>query len=110
MILFRNTLAVLLTITFLNVTVSKSLHEFLEHDHVEHTCDVKDQTHFHQFEFQHSDVICSFQLTSNFIIKNKLELTNRINYFQQQVGIIYQWLAGNIYLDHHLLRGPPFVN
>ncbi|MCB0401255.1 MAG: hypothetical protein KDD41_04175 [Flavobacteriales bacterium] len=110
MILLRNTLVVLLTIAFLNVTISKSLHEFLEHDHMEHTCDVKDQTHFHQFEFQHHDVICSFQFTSSFLIKSKLELNNRISYFQQQVNIAYQWLTGNIYLDQFLLRGPPFVN
>ena len=104
-----NIVAVLLTVVFLNVIVSKSLHEFFEHEHVEHTCENKDVTHYHAFELTHIDFICDFHFSANFLNKYHSEIKNVINYVEKQVRVKFIWLANNIYLDNLLLRGPPSI-
>lgn len=103
----RNIVAIVLSITFLNVIVSKSLHEFFEHDHVEHTCDVKDVNHFHEFEFAHTDVICNFNLNSTDTFGFKHTFQAQLDVYQSKVDIIYLWLVKNLFHDLNLQRGPP---
>lgn len=107
--LFRITLAIILTIAFLNVIVGKAVHEIFEHEHVEHTCDVKDLTHFHEFEFTHLDFICDFNFSVSFLPKLKKEAHYSINYYQELTQVKYLWLVQNIYLDNLSLRGPPSI-
>lgn len=105
----KNIVAIVLCLAFLNVIVGKAVHEIMEHKHVEHTCDVKDLTHFHKLSLTHLDFICDFHFSSTFVSKAKVELKNRISFYQKQILVKYLWLAQNIYLDNLLLRGPPSI-
>lgn len=110
MSLLKNTIAVLLAIIFLNIIVSKSLHEIFEHKHVEHTCDVdiKDITHFHKSVYAHIDFLCSFNLNSVDYVVFKSSLKDQLYSYQNKVNILYLWLVKNLYYDLNLQRGPPF--
>jgi hypothetical protein len=103
----KSIIAILLTVAFLNVIVGKVVHEIFEHEHTEHTCDVKDLTHFHEFEYAHSDIICNFNISSTdpFAIQHAFQV--HLDFYQSQVNIIYLWLVKNLFYDLSLLRGPP---
>ncbi len=103
----KSIVAMVLTITFLNVIVSKSLHEFFEHDHVEHTCEVKDVTHIHEFEFTHVDFMCDFNLNSTDSFGFKHSFQTQLAVFQGKIDILYLWLVKNLFHDLNLQRGPP---
>lgn len=107
MSMFKNIIPVLLAVAFFNVIVSKSVHEFFEHDHVEHTCDVKDLTHYHEFEFAHTDFICDFNISSTDSFDFNYSFQAQLAVFQTKVNIIYLWLVKNLFYDLNLQRGPP---
>ena len=107
--IFRGIISIILVAAFLNVLVGKAVHEFFEHHHHEHTCDVKDKTHYHEFVFIHADFICDFHFSTTLVNYNDFELQNVIRHFEQQVKVKYLWFVQNIYLGNLLLRGPPSI-
>ncbi len=107
--LFRSIIALTLIVAFLNVIVGKVMHEIFEHDHHEHTCDVKDKIHFHAFEYAHADFICDFTFSTTFIDDVEVDTKNVIRHFEQQIKVKYLWLVQNIFLNNLSLRGPPSI-
>ncbi len=105
--IFKNIIAIVLVLSISNVILGKAIHEFFEHDHVEHTCDVKDITHYHEFEFSHLDFICDFNLnaTDSFGFQHSSQAF--IAYYQTKIDIIYLWLVNNLCQNLNLQRGPP---
>ncbi|MDF1673569.1 MAG: hypothetical protein P1U41_08685 [Vicingaceae bacterium] len=107
--LFRSILALTLVVAFLNVIAGKAIHEIFEHDHHEHTCDVKDKIHFHAFEYAHADFICDYNFSTTFLQDYKVSTDSIIRYFEQQIKVKYLWLVQNIFLNNLSLRGPPNI-
>lgn len=107
--LFRSIIALTLMVAFLNVIVGKAVHEIFEHDHHEHTCDVKDKIHFHAFEYAHADFICDFNFSSTLLDYVLVNSKSIILYFEQQIKVKYLWLVQNIFLNNLSLRGPPSI-
>ncbi len=103
----QNILSVVLVVTFLNVIIGKSVHEFFEHDHVAHACISKDVNHFHEFEFQHSDFICEFVFSISTVTDGIKGLENFIHYQDIQINIRFLHLVKNLCIDTLSLRGPP---
>jgi len=106
--LFRSIIALILMLAFFNVIVGKAVHEVFEHEHHEHTCDVKDKIHFHEFEFTHTDFICDFNINSTDLLGFITSYQVQLDLFQGKVDIIYLWLVKNLFHDLSLQRGPPF--
>jgi hypothetical protein len=107
--LFRSLIAVTLIFAFLNAIGGKVIHEIFEHEHVEHTCDTKNLTHFHNFEFTHADFICDFNFSTSFLINHNFQTKSLVRFFEKFLKVKYSWLSKNIYLDNLLLRGPPSI-
>ena len=101
--------SLLLVLVICNVIVSKSVHEFFEHDHHEHVCANKDTLHFHEFEVAHLDFICEFVFSTSFTLNDVLASKNAVYYFERQLKVEFLWLIKNIFLDHITLRGPPSI-
>lgn len=108
--LFRSIIALSLVVAFLNVIVGKAMHEIFEHEHHEHTCDVKDITHFHEFEFAHADFICDFNFSTSFVDSLLNDFNDIIRYQEDKVKIHFLWLAKNLCSNTIALRGPPAIS
>ena len=105
--LFRSIIALTLIVAFLNVIVGKAVHEIFEHEHHEHTCDVKNKIHYHAFEYAHADFICDFHFSSTLLDYVETNSDQIIRYYDSKVKIHFLWLAKNLCSNTISLRGPP---
>ena len=103
----KNILSALLLLAVLNTTVTKAIHEFLEHKHEEHTCLNKDQIHFHENEFAHLDLICDFNFTTHFFSEGNDFVSLKLAYYTKLLKTKYIHLLDNLFHFNFLLRGPP---
>lgn len=105
--ILKNILSVLLVSAVLNTVVVKGLHEFFEHHHEVHTCLNKDQTHFHEVELAHFDLICNFNFTTYFFNDFSNVIDCFLTCYNQFVSIEFNRLADDLLHFNFLLRGPP---
>ena len=100
-------LSILLVTAVLNTVVTKALHEFFEHHNETHTCLNKEQTHFHEVESAHLDLICNFSLSTSFLKDFSVDFKETIQLFNKKIGVKFIQLTQNFFHYHFLLRGPP---
>lgn len=108
--IFRHIVSLLLVAAFLNVYVSKTVHEVFEHEHEIHACENQDLDHYHEDELSHQDLICSFNFSSTELVPSKRTLDgilfdNSIKEFNS-----FKETYRNVYLEQISLRGPPVLN
>lgn len=108
--MFRNILSLCLVAAFVNVYVSKTVHEVFEHEHTTHACENQDLNHWHQDEVTHLDFICSFNISSSEVTIFQSKGFNGSDFSVDKVSLNHVFSHGNIYLDNRLLRGPPVLN
>lgn len=107
--LFQKITSLILALAIFNIIVSTAIHEVLEHHFQVHACVDKNVTHFHQSEFIHQDLICSFNFSSNFINNLKNPLANLFLHLENIITVKYFFIVENLYLHVSLLRGPPSI-
>ena len=100
-------LSLVLVSAFLNVYVSKTVHEVFEHEHTTHECENQDLHHYHEHEIGHIDIICSFNLNSTDDTERTHSFETVLDVIEQKFTIEYLWLAKNLFYDLNLQRGPP---
>jgi len=105
----KNSISIILVFAVLNTFTAKAVHEFFEHHDVEHTCINKELTHFHKYEMQHVDLICSFSISTSLLTDFSHEFKNTIQFFNNQLRVQIFQLAQNLFHYHFLLRGPPSI-
>jgi len=105
----RRILRLVLVLAFFNVIVGKAVHEYFEHHEQIHACIDKDTIHFHEFEFEHPDFICDFNLSTTFLNDFVFHTKSRIPYFQKQLITKHLWIVVNSCLNNLRLRGPPSI-
>jgi|GEM_PF-1130327 len=108
--LFRGIIALTLIVAFSNVIIGKTLHEIIEHEHHEHTCDVKDKIHYHDFEYAHADFICDFNFSTSFVDSFLNDFDEIIRYQEEKLKIHFLWLAKDLCSNTISLRGPPAIS
>lgn len=105
--LIRHILALVLVAAFVNVYVSKTVHEVFEHEHTTHACENQDLDHLHELEIGHLDIICSFNLNSTEEAKANHSFETVLGVVKEKTAIEYLWLVKNLFYDLNLQRGPP---
>ena len=83
------------------------MHELFEHHNEVHTCLNKDQTHFHEVELAHFDLICSFNFSTSFFNDFTASIDTVLAFYNQLISVEYNRLSDDILHYHFLLRGPP---
>ena len=107
--IFRGVIAIMLLLAVTNVIVGKAFHELFEHEHVEHTCDIKDRTHYHDIELDHTDIICDFNFSNILFDDEVSSYDSLIRYYDQKVRILFLGLDKDLYYSEITLRGPPTI-
>ena len=100
-------ISVILVLTIFNVVFGKAVHEFFEHNHEVHECDIAGTTHFHDIEFAHLDLICNFNFSVSLLTDVLVDFNELIRYQEMKVKIHFLWLVKNLCLNSISLRGPP---